>query len=251
MTNRFQPAFEAQREQFPSDATKTLEWRIDQLDRMERMRTDNKDAWCAALYQDFGKPPFEQLFEITVPTGVIKFYRDNLEALMTPQPVAILQGLESTGNRGVIYKEPYGVTLVIGPFNAPILLLLDPAIAALAAGNPVILKPANTTPATAALFNNLVSQYFALENVTVVTGGREEIGALLESAAVLLSATLAFGRPGESGHLCRTQCQAWGALAPSRARSSRDHSRLRPLPAPQSPARPADDRRISKLSQRW
>ena len=85
MTNRFQPAFEAQREQFPSDATKTLEWRIDQLDRMERMRTDNKDAWCAALYQDFGKPPFEQLFEITVPTGVIKFYRDNLEALMTPQ----------------------------------------------------------------------------------------------------------------------------------------------------------------------
>src|SRR5699024_8067832 len=107
-----------------------------------------------------GKPPFEQLFEITVPMGNIKYYRDNLEELMAPQPVAIPKALEETGNKGVILKEPYGVTLVIGPFNAPILLLLDPAIAALAAGNPVILKPANTTPKTAALFQQLVPQYF-------------------------------------------------------------------------------------------
>jgi len=180
MTNRFQPLFDVQREHFLSDATKSYEWRIDQLDRMERMLTDNRDALCAALYQDFGKPPFEQLFEITVPTGVIKYYRENLRELMAPQPQPIPVGLEATGNSGVIYKEPYGVTLVIGPFNAPILLLLDPAIAALAAGNTVILKPANTTPATAALLSQLVPRYFAPENVTIVTGGREEIGALLE-----------------------------------------------------------------------
>ncbi|RWX74730.1 aldehyde dehydrogenase family protein [Neorhizobium lilium] len=180
MPNPFQPILDAQRANFLTDATKTYAWRIDQLDRMERMLTDNKDAWCAALYEDFGKPPFEQLFEITVPSGVIKYYRENLRELMAPQPTPIPAGLEATGNRGVIYKEPYGVTLVIGPFNAPILLLLDPAIAALAAGNPVILKPANTTPATAALFARLVSQYFAPENVTVVTGGRAEISSLLE-----------------------------------------------------------------------
>jgi aldehyde dehydrogenase (NAD+) len=179
MTNRFQPLFDVQREHFLSDATKSYEWRIDQLDRMERLLLDNRDALCAALYQDFGKPPFEQLFEITVPCGVIKYYRENLQSLMMPQPTPIPSGLEATGNRGVIYKEPYGVTLVIGPFNAPILLLLDPAIAALAAGNPVILKPANTTPATAALLSQLVPRYFARENVTVVTGGREEIGELL------------------------------------------------------------------------
>lgn len=52
-----------------SDATKSRDWRIDQLDRMERMLADNKDALCATLYQDFGNPPFEQLFEITVPNG--------------------------------------------------------------------------------------------------------------------------------------------------------------------------------------
>ncbi|MFK4821908.1 aldehyde dehydrogenase family protein [Ochrobactrum quorumnocens] len=180
MTNRFQPLFDTQREHFLSDTTKSYDWRIDQLNRMERMLRDNKDAFCAALYQDFHKPPFEQVFEITVPIGIIKYYRENLLDLMAPQPTPIPAGLEATGNSGVIYKEPYGVTLVIGPFNAPILLLLDPAIAALAAGNPVILKPANTTPVTASLLARLTPQYFAPENVSVVTGGREEIGELLQ-----------------------------------------------------------------------
>jgi len=180
MDNRFQALFDAQKTRFFSDATKSYEWRMDQLDRMERMLLENRDAFCAALYQDFGKPPFEQLFEITVPAGVIRYYRENLKALMAPQPVEIPKGLEATGNRGVVYKEPYGVTLVIGPFNAPVLLLLDPAIAALAAGNPVILKPANTTPATAALFQTFVPRYFDPRDVAVVTGGREEIGELLK-----------------------------------------------------------------------
>ncbi|WP_300618548.1 aldehyde dehydrogenase family protein [Dokdonella sp.] len=180
MDNRFQPAFDGQKARFFSDVTKSYEWRIEQLDRMERMLLDNQEAFCAALHEDFGKPPFEQRFEITVPAGVIRYYRENLKALMAPQAVGIPEGLEATGNRGVIYKEPYGVTLVIGPFNAPVLLLLDPAIAALAAGNPVILKPANTTPATAALFQQYVPRYFDPRDVTVVTGGREEIAELLK-----------------------------------------------------------------------
>lgn len=180
MDNRFQSIFDQQKSRFFSDTTKSLEWRLDQLDRMERMLLDNKDAFCAALHQDFGKPPFEQLFEITVPAGVIEYYRQNLRTLMAPQAVEIPKGLEATGNRGVVYKEPYGVTLVIGPFNAPVLLLLDPAVAALAAGNPVILKPANTTPATAALFRECVPRYFDPRDVAVVTGGREEIAELLK-----------------------------------------------------------------------
>lgn len=180
MTNKFQAIFDVQRARFLSDATKSYEWRIEQLDRMERMLRERQDELCAALHQDFGKPSFEQLFEITVPLGVIRYYREHLRELMAPQPVPIPKGLEAGGNRGVILKEPYGVTLVIGPFNAPILLLLDPAIAALAAGNTVILKPANTTPATAALLQKYLSQYFEPENVGVVTGGREEIAELLE-----------------------------------------------------------------------
>ncbi|MBR7779400.1 aldehyde dehydrogenase family protein [Undibacterium sp. BYS50W] len=180
--NRYASILNCQKEFFLSDATKSLAWRLDQLDRMERMLRENQQAFCSALYEDFHKPPFEQLFEITVPLGVIDYYRKNLVELMKPQHVAIPKGLEASGNAGVIYKEPYGVTLVIGPFNAPILLLLDPAIAALAAGNTVILKPANTTPKVASLFQALIPQYFSPEAVNVVTGGREEISALLELA---------------------------------------------------------------------
>jgi aldehyde dehydrogenase (NAD+) len=179
MTNKFQGLLDAQKARFLGNATKSYDWRIGQLDRLERMLREHQDEFCAALYQDFRKPPFEQLFEITVPIGNIRYYRENLKALMAPQPVAIPKGLEATGNRGLILKEPYGPTLVIGPFNAPVLLLLDPAIAALAAGNPVVLKPANTTPATAALFQRFVPQYFEAEDVAVVTGGREEIADLL------------------------------------------------------------------------
>lgn len=179
MTNKFQGILDAQKARFLTDATKSCDWRNEQLDRLERMLREHRDEFCAALYQDFRKPPFEQLFEITVPIGNIRYYRENLKGLMAPQPVAIPKGLEATGNRGLILKEPYGPTLVIGPFNAPVLLLLDPAIAALAAGNPVVLKPANTTPATAALFQRFVPQYFEPQDVAVVTGGREEIADLL------------------------------------------------------------------------
>ncbi|PUZ24977.1 aldehyde dehydrogenase family protein [Chitinophaga parva] len=178
--NAYQPIFQKQKDFFYSESTKTYDWRIDQLNRMEKMLRENQEIFCEALHKDFGKPPFEQLFEITVPLGVIKYYKENLRTLMQPQQVPIPKGLEATGNKGVIYKEPFGVTLVIGPFNAPILLLLDPAIAALAAGNTVILKPANTTPNTAHLFQQLIPKYFEPEAVNVVLGGREEITELLQ-----------------------------------------------------------------------
>ncbi|MGK6341917.1 aldehyde dehydrogenase family protein [Chryseobacterium sp. DT-3] len=180
MMNKYQSIFDIQKEFFYTDATKTYEWRIDQLNRLEKMFTENQEVFCQALKTDFNKPPFEQLFEITVPLGNIKYYKENLQQLMVPQQVSIPEGLEKTGNKGIIYKEPFGVTLVIGPFNAPILLLLDPAIAALAAGNPVILKPANTTPAVAKLFAELIPKYFEPEAVNIVTGGREEITELLK-----------------------------------------------------------------------
>jgi aldehyde dehydrogenase (NAD+) len=178
--NAFQPLLDRQREYFLTDATKSVDWRREQLKRMRSLLLDHADEFCKALYKDFGKPPFEQRFEITVPTGVIDNYLANLDSYMAPEYVDMPKALAASGNRGVILREPFGVTLVIGPFNAPVLLLLDPAIAALAAGNTVILKPANTTPATARLFAELIPKYFDPKCVTVVTGGRQEISALLE-----------------------------------------------------------------------
>ncbi|WP_254684502.1 hypothetical protein [Sphingomonas haloaromaticamans] len=61
---------------------------------------DNKDTLCAALHQDFGTPPFKHLFEITMPSGVIKYCRENLKPLIAPQATPIPPRLEATGNRG-------------------------------------------------------------------------------------------------------------------------------------------------------
>ncbi len=60
--NKYQDLLNTQKEFFYTDTTKTFEWRMDQLNRMERFLTENQEAFCAALHKDFGKPPFEQLF---------------------------------------------------------------------------------------------------------------------------------------------------------------------------------------------
>src|SRR5258705_1418387 len=90
------------------------------------------------------------------------------------------RALAATGHRGVVYRDPYGVALIIGPFNGPLLLLLRPAIAALAAGNCCVLKLSEKLTSTSAILPDLVSKYFAANAVAAVTGDREEVSELLK-----------------------------------------------------------------------
>ena len=89
-------------------------------------------------------------------------------------------GLAATGHRGIVYRDPYGVALIIGPFNGPLLLLLRPAITALAAGNCCVLKLSEKLYSTSALLLDLVPKYFEPDAVAAVTGHREEITELLK-----------------------------------------------------------------------
>jgi aldehyde dehydrogenase (NAD+) len=90
------------------------------------------------------------------------------------------KALAASGHTAQVIREPYGVTLIIGPFNGPLILLLDPAITALSAGNPCILKLAESIPATSTLLQNLVPKYFEPHSVTAVSGSREEVTELLK-----------------------------------------------------------------------
>lgn len=69
MNNKYQLLFNQQSEHFNTDATKPLAWRLEQLARMEKMLTENRDRFCAALYDDFRKPTFEQQN-----SGIGKYY---------------------------------------------------------------------------------------------------------------------------------------------------------------------------------
>jgi acyl-CoA reductase-like NAD-dependent aldehyde dehydrogenase len=80
----------------------------------------------------------------------------------------------------VVYREPYGVALIIGPFNGPLLLLIRPALAALAAGNTCILTLSEALPATTSVLLELVPKYFDPSAVTAVAGGKEPNTELLK-----------------------------------------------------------------------
>src|SRR5215469_8363545 len=87
--------------------------------------------------------------------------------------------LAASGHKGIVYREPYGVTLIICPFNGPLLLSLRPAVAALSAGNPCMLKLSEALAATDELFLELIPKYFEAESFSAVVGGREVVTQLL------------------------------------------------------------------------
>jgi len=177
--NQFQELFDQQKAYFDTDITKTYEWRIAQLDRMEKMLKENEQVFYDAIGKDFKTAYAEQVFEVQAPLGTIEFTKSQLKEWMKPVEAPVPKFLAVTGHTGVISREPYGVTLIIGPFNGPLILLLDPAITAISAGNPVVLKTSNAIPATSALLDELIPKYFEPESVAVVSGNRDAVTELL------------------------------------------------------------------------
>jgi len=178
--NKFQATFDKQKAYFDTNITKSYEWRIEQLDRLERMLNENVDAFRVAVCKDFKTAVSEYVFEVAAPLNIIKSVRSQLKSWMRPESVVIPTALAASGHTAVVLREPYGVSLIMGPSNGPLILLFDPAIGALSAGNTCILKVAEANVATSALLADLVPKYFEPEAVTVVSGSREEITELLK-----------------------------------------------------------------------
>lgn len=171
--------FDRQREYFLSDATKSYEWRIEQLNRLERLVAENQQAFNDALGRDFKTAWFERNMEYYGILGSIADTRARLKGWMEPEEAPLSKLLTESGHKGLVYREPYGVCLIVAPFNAPITLTLEPLITAISAGNTAIVKPAETTAHMAALFEDLIGRYFEPEAVAVVRGDRAVITELL------------------------------------------------------------------------
>jgi aldehyde dehydrogenase (NAD+) len=178
--NAYQNLFDRQKRHFASGVTRSREWRIDQLDRMGRLVSENEDALQEAIARDFKTASQEYIFETRACFGETVFQKSQLEEWMKPTEAPVPKALAATGHRGVVYRDPYGVALIIGPFNGPLLLLLRPAIAALAAGNCCVLKLSNALEATCALLLDLVPKYFEPAAVAAIAGHREETTEILK-----------------------------------------------------------------------
>jgi aldehyde dehydrogenase (NAD+) len=176
---RAQELFNKQKAYFASDATKSYEWRIDQLDRLIRMLKDNYQRFADASRKDFKTASQENVFEVSASIATSEFAKSQLKEWIKPVEAPLPKFLAASGHKGVVYREPYGVTLVICPFNGPLLLSLRPAVAALSAGNPCILKLSEALPATDELLLELIPKYFEPESFGAVVGGREVVAKLL------------------------------------------------------------------------
>lgn len=176
----FQDLFDRQRSYFAADATKSYEWRVDQLDRLIRMLKENFERFSEASKRDFKTALSERVFEVAASIGSIEAIKAQLAGWMQPTEAPIPKFLAATGHKGMVYREPYGVTLVICPFNGPLTLSLRPAAAALSAGNPVMLKLAEQTSATNAVLLELVPKYFDPAALTALTVDRERMTAILK-----------------------------------------------------------------------
>src|SRR5271170_4188864 len=174
-----QELFFKQKAFFGTDATKTYEWRIDQLDRLIRMLKENYKRFSDASCDDFKTATQENVFEVSACIASTEFAKSQLKEWMKPVEAPLPKFLAASGHKGMVYREPYGVTLVICPFNGPLLLSLRPALAALSAGNPCILKLSEALPATDELLLELIPKYFEPEAFSAVVGGRDVVNKLL------------------------------------------------------------------------
>src|SRR5258706_1562893 len=177
---RAQDLFNKQKAYFASDATKTYEWRIDQLNRLIRMLKDNYKRFSDASCNDFKTAVPESAFEVSASIASSEFTKSQLKEWMRPVEAPIPKFLAASGHKGVVYREPYGVTLIICPFNGPLLLSLRPAVAALSAGNPCMLKLSEALLATDELLQELIPKYFEPESLSAVLGSRETVTELLK-----------------------------------------------------------------------
>jgi len=172
--------FEKQKAYFASDVTKSYEWRVEQLDRLIRMLKENYERFSEASRLDFKTALQENIFEVAASIASIEFTKSQLKEWMKPVEAPLPKFLAASGHKGIVYREPFGVTLIICPFNGPLLLSLRPAAAALSAGNPCILKLSEALPASGSLLLELIPKYFDAEALSAVTGGREKVNELLQ-----------------------------------------------------------------------
>lgn len=168
-----------QRDFFQSGVTKSINYRLQALKKLKELILSKEESICEALKKDLNKSPMESyMTEVGMTLSELNYTIKHLKGWArvkhVPSPMAQFHA------KSFVLSEPYGVTLVMSPWNYPFLLCLEPLIGALAAGNCCILKPSNYSPNTSAIICEIIKECFPSKYVTVVEGGREENAQLLE-----------------------------------------------------------------------
>jgi len=168
-----------QRSYFASGKTRSIHWRVEQLKKLKQAIIKYEPDILDALHADIGKPPMQAygseiflcLHEIN---NALKKIHCWTRAQRVSTPWYMLPA------RSEIVYEPYGVALIISPWNYPVQLTFLPLIGAIAAGNCAIIKPSEFSPVTSSLLAKIIAEYFDPEYVMVVEGDAHRAELLLE-----------------------------------------------------------------------
>ncbi len=179
---RMDALLHAQRAAFIDELPVTLTVRKDRLKRAAAMIRDHAGRFCDALSEDFGHRSRDQsmLTDIAGSIGPISHALKNIDRWARPEKRAVQFPLGLLGARAWIEYQPKGVVGVIAPWNFPVNLVIGPVAGAFAAGNRVMVKTSEFTPATAALFEEVVGSYFAPDELAFVSGGADTGKAFAE-----------------------------------------------------------------------
>lgn len=165
---------------FQTERTKTLEFRIEQLQKLKNIIMRYEKEIINALYKDLNKSEFEAYgTEIGFTLDSLRYMLKNLKRWMKHKNVKT--PLHQFPAKSYIMKEPYGTVLIIGPFNYPFQLVIEPLIGAIAAGNCVVLKPSENTPHVSGLIKKMMKEAFDEEYIRVIEGEKEVNSILIHA----------------------------------------------------------------------
>lgn len=170
---------ERQREFFNTGESFSYQYRKQALERLKESIKSHEAEIAVALKKDLGKSATESyLSEVGMLLDDISYTLKHLSSWMKPKRESTPMTISPASSR--IVNCPYGVVLVIAPWNYPVLLSLQPLVGALAAGNCCVLKPSELAPASADIIEKIVKEVFPENYAVVVNGGVEVSKSLLE-----------------------------------------------------------------------
>ncbi|MCR4939052.1 MAG: aldehyde dehydrogenase [Treponemataceae bacterium] len=170
---------EKQRDFFRKGGTIYIDYRKKQLRSLLSAIERHESEILAALHEDLNKSSFEgYITEVSIVKDEIKYTLKHLSKWARPKrvktPITLFPG------KSYRYREPYGITLVMAPWNYPFQLTLAPLVGSISGGNCTVLKPSNYSPATSAIIRKIMAECFSEEYVAVIEGGREANQTLLQ-----------------------------------------------------------------------
>ncbi|MGI5989405.1 MAG: aldehyde dehydrogenase [Lachnospiraceae bacterium] len=176
---RIKETIEKQRAFYESGTTRTYEYRLRALKNLEKAIRQMEPEINEALHKDLNKAPTESyMTEVGMVLSELRYAKKHLKKWMKKDRVRT--PLAQFPSKSFTIAEPYGVVLIMAPWNYPFMLSIEPLIGAIAAGNCVVLKPSAYAKATGDVLEKLIHMIFPKEFVTIVKGGREENAILLD-----------------------------------------------------------------------